>query len=205
VKLVKTLFIAAVGLTNLSACVGADPQARLRAGAGASLASTASVEVDPVDSGQPVTGVMPGDLLLEPKRRLAGIDPQTVLMRSNTRVADVTATPSRRGEAHAAHIAERPAPMRAAGARVPVQTSAFFATPLSPAGSSNRTPSTVQAASTPADVETRAEIEQRAQEGRNRRFDAQVRRASSIVCSGCLSTTGRKPTRAQPSDREADD
>lgn len=204
-RLVKALFIAAVGLTSLSACVGADPQARLRTGSGTSQVSAVPIGLDPVEPAQPLMGVMPGDLLLEPKRRLAGIDPQTVLMRSNTHVANVTATPPRHGATHAAHVTEGPAPMRAAGSSASAQTSAFFATPLGAAGSPNRTPSTSQAASTLGDVETRAGIEQQAQEGRNRRFDAQVRRASSIVCSGCVSTTERKPARALSSGGESDD
>lgn len=193
--MVRTLFVTVVSLTSLSACVSADPQARLRAGSGASLASTFPIASDSVEAVQPLVGLMPGDLLSEPKSNFAGINPQTVLTHSNKHIAEATSILPWRGKVNAAHITNEPEPMRTEGPNALVRTSALFVTPSSPTGSSTSMPSAERPVLTPADVETRAEIEQRAQESRNQRFDLQVRRASSSVCSGCISTTRRKPDR----------
>lgn len=206
VRLVKTLFVAAVSLTTLSACVGADPQARLRAGSSSSLATAAPVELDLIEPTRPLAAVMPGDLLPEPKRRAASINPESVLTRPNKRIAYSTAAPPRRAVAHAAHITEVPAPVETERSDALTQTSPFLAARLGPAEVRARTSLAVKPALTPPmDVEARAEVEQQAQAIRNRRFDAQVRRASSMVCSGCGPTTGRKPARIESSVNETDD
>jgi len=206
VRLVKTLFVAAVSLTTLSACVGTDPRARLRAGSSASLASAIPPESDSIESTHPLLAAMPGDLLPEAGRSVAGINPETVLTRPNNHVARPTSAPPRRVVAHAAHIMEIPGPVGTERSDVLTKTSPFLAARLSPVEVQTKTSPVINPALTPlSQVEVRADIEQRAQASRNRRFDAQVRRASSIVCSGCSSTIGRKPVQNEPSNKETDD
>lgn len=204
-RLVRTLFVAAFGVTSLSACVGTDPQARLRAGSGVSLASTASLKPEAVEPAQPLTAIMPGDLLLQPGRGTAGIDPQAIFARSGNRVARDTALPQR-VMTHAAPIAGVPVSGGMAASSTRPRTSPFLAARLNPADTQEGPLPAVQPALTPlADVEARAEVEQRAQASRNRRFDAQVRRASSIVCSGCVPTAGRRLTQTESSSSKTAD
>lgn len=196
VRSVRTLFIAAVSLGGLSACVGTDPHASLRGGSGGALAATAAPVVpDPVEPTPRLTAVMPGELLLQPQRELAGTNPGAVLTHSQGRLArlpqsSVASASSRpRTGTYAARLEDAPrrAPVRAAG----LPTSPLHAARLAAADASAGTPVTASALTPLADVEARAEIEQRAQASRDRRFDAQVRRASSLVCSGCLSSPSR--------------
>ena len=195
--LVRTLFVAALGLTSLSACVSND----LRAGPSASLAPTAPLIAEPVAPAQRLTAVMPGELLLEPGREAVGIDPQTILTRSSSRVAHAYAAPPRRTVAHAARLAavSSSAPVRAAEPSVDARSTVpLLAARLSRIDAPAGAPTGVHSSLTPlADVEARAEAEQRAQASRDRRFDAQVRRASSLVCSGCVSGTRRSPAQAE--------
>lgn len=204
-RLIRILFVAAVGLTSLSACVGTDPQARLRAGAGTSFASAGPPMPEAVEPAQRLTAVMPGELLFEPGRGGGGINPQAVLTRTNNRVADASAPP-RRMVAHAAHLSKAPVSAATADSGAVPQTSPFLAARLGPTDAPTGTPPAVRSTMMPlADVEAHAEVEQRAQANRDRRFDAQVRRASSSVCSGCFPAAGRRPSRAKPSADAMDD
>jgi hypothetical protein len=141
---------------------------------------------------------MPGDLLLNPDRVERGIDPVAILMRPPTRVtASAARAPTVPAPTLAARLEASPTrPLRGMAALPAAASSATTVASADPTDSSLAAAmpaALARPALTPlADVEAHALAEQRAQDIRDKRFDRQVRHASSIVCSGCVTEPGRR-------------
>lgn len=209
----KLALVAVAGLC-LTGCIATDPSASLLGRAGTGFAPV-PVEDAALPLASAVSQPSPDDLMLDapPVRhaRVAhGVDPIAVLHQKRSRFAELPLPPSPGpvGEARA-----RPSPGLAATPETggPVRTAGLMDTPLAApdpvvigavrAGGSP-IPFRASTSASLVDVETRAEAQQRRQAIRDKYFDAQVRRASSIVCSTCLveAAQGRRPARQERRD-----
>lgn len=182
----------------LSACVGTDPQAALPSGGGVALtAFSAPMPATP----QRVSAAMPGDPLFDTERaERGGVNPIAVLNRPPTRaVASASGSTTRSAVSNPATLAAR---LEESPKHLP-QGMATLSAGLSPGAARTASADDDMTATMPAasvtstliplsEVEARAAVEQRAQTLRDKRFDMQVRHASSIVCSGCVSAPGHR-------------
>ena len=159
---------------------------------------------------------MPGQLLPQANgtARVSGVDPYAALSRADAlqaRVSTKAATydappdrpPARRvmtGSAIASADSEQPVPAAGLGhmmAMAPTGTGA----PTRVAAAQPRAAST--SAGPASTVEARAAKEQRAQDQRDKRFDAEVRRVTTSVCTDCGPAAGRRRQRPAPDPVEA--
>lgn len=195
----KALFAALAASVCLSACVSSDPQASLggRGGGGAVSGFSAPMPLAP----QRVSAAMPGDPLFDTeKAERGGVTPMAVLNRPPARAVASVSRPVDRSSTLAARPQDsaknRPLGMATLSAG-PTPAMARTASADDDVTATMRA-ALVKPALTPlSDVEARAAVEQRAQTLRDKRFDTQVRHASSIVCSGCLQTSGRRRAPAE--------
>jgi hypothetical protein len=204
---VKALLSALAASACLSACVAVDHQASLSQTPRSAEGSLVPTAFSEAVSTPPQRTAMPGDLLLDPEKTERGIDPVAILMRPPTHM---TASAARTPTLAARFEPSPPRPLRGM-ATLPAASSTLAAA-TAVADASGETDSGLPAAMrarlaqptlTPlGDVEARALAEQKAQDIRDKRFDRQVRHASSIVCSGCVTAPGRPRSTAQGEAQE---
>ncbi|WP_375408274.1 hypothetical protein [uncultured Methylobacterium sp.] len=193
----KAPLVTVAGLLFLTGCVGTEPYAALR-GSGPSLASLpAPIREEPqiATLSEPLPAdVVSDDVVDAPARVARGTNPRAVLERRQTHLSDAPARTVR------SVVAGRPSPTsEAAGpSRGAVKTAGLGDAPLPAAYLASTAAPAANTGTAPllSEVEARAEVEQRAQTLRDQRFDAQVRRASNLVCIGCVPTTP-SPSRRQ--------
>jgi hypothetical protein len=210
--MVKSLLVAALPLLLVGGCISTDSNPlALGRGAAPGVAPAALAEAAPSEPNP----TMPGQLLPQAgaPARVAGVDPYAALARADalqTRVSTRAARydappdqpPARRGvtgSALAAADPEQPVPAAGLGHMMA----------LGPAGTGASTrvalaqPRSASPVTSPASaVEIRAAKEQRVQDQRDKRFDAEVRRVTKSVCADCGPAAGR---RRQPPARDLED
>lgn len=207
----RALPVAILGLVCLTGCVGSDPNAALR-GVGPAGLATGPMPIAPVaaiESGVAPIGPMPGDLLIAPAHVVGGTDPIAILARSETTSSHTwvaRAAPSEPTTRRLAPVLGTALSAHAAAPALPARTAPLLAAHLDPA--EVPTTRTAERGVPPAaggaalnEIEARAAAEQRLQAVRDRRFDAAVRRATKLVCSGCTagpaSAANQRVRRAQ--------
>ncbi len=198
---VKALISALVASMGLSACVAVDRQASVSPEGG--IVPTAFSQ--PLAAPQQQTA-MPGDLLLNPDKVERGVDPVAILMRPPMHAAASAArAPASSASTLAARLEASPT-RQLRGMAAPPAASTPAAAVASADDSDGSVTTAMRAALTRptlpplGDVEARALAEQRAQDLRDKRFDRQVRHASSIVCSGCVTNPGRRSRAPVPDE-----
>lgn len=183
VEAMRLLLVVGTGLLALTACVGTEKSGFEPASARLSQLQPKSSSTDDV--------VLPGQATRQARIRTnTGVDPLSILhaRQGRTSVADIQNDKQSSGPASSS-----PSGMAVSG--VPVALPAERAVRpanLAPTLMSSGLPGVRQApprrsedTSSLTEVETRAEKEAAAQQMRDRRFDAQVRRVTASICSGC--------------------
>lgn len=210
----KAPLVTVAGLLLLTGCVGTEPYAALRGGSGQSLASLPTpVREEPQSPivAEPLPAdVVSDDVVVAPARVARGTNPRAVLERTQARLSDAP----RRTDRPVVATQTSPTPGAAGSSRRAVRTAGLGDTPLpaaylastaAPVAPGQPVTAKTATALSLSEVEARAEVEQRAQTLRDQRFDAQVRRASNLVCVGCLSTTPSPSRRQIRQERQASD
>lgn len=200
----RVVIVAGGTLLLLTGCIGVNPYTAGGPGLGAqaALAPAAAPEIGvEQDLSQPPLEDAPRPV----GRRNAGVDPMTVLNRPAPRAPRPPA---------AAEILPAAAPPRASApalrepARAPAIPNGMAAPsgmPVldapSPKASAEERPasarSPAQVVSDLSKVDALAQAAQRAQDINNRRFDANVRRATASVCSNCLTGSASRAARTR--------